>query len=395
MMQRQEDILKIHIKRLFDGSNYLSDVVMVITNGLIVAIESGITECDHVLNGLVVPGFVDLQVNGGGGELFNSAPSIASLHKIHSAHAKYGTTALLPTVITDDIAVMRAAADAVSLAIKENFKSILGIHFEGPHISVAKKGAHSKDFVREISDEEWELFERTDIGYKLVTLAPESVSTIDIERLTSAGVIVSLGHSDATYNCAKKALEAGARGFTHLFNAMSGISAREAGVIGSALLNDGAKCGLIVDGHHVSNANCKLALKVKPPGDIFLVTDAMPPVGTDTVEFSFFDRKVNLENGKLTSTTGELAGSVLNMAKAVKNCIECLDVTESEAIKMASLYPFTFLTECHTSQKLTALLAPNMAANFVQLDNSYNVKSTWVHGNCIHNSKISTSQSAT
>ncbi|WP_371194068.1 N-acetylglucosamine-6-phosphate deacetylase [Glaciecola sp. SC05] len=383
-MKSNDGSVKVLSKYLFDGVDYHHDVVMSIRDGLIIDLHWENLSCDIVLEDLVAPGFVDLQVNGGGGVLFNAAPTIDSLQKMMAAHSQFGTTAMLPTVITDNVDVMSEAADAVGLAIANKNLGIVGIHFEGPHISIAKKGAHSKEFIRPISEEEWQIFERTDIGHILVTLAPEAVSAEDIQKLVSLGVHVCIGHSNATFECADKGLKAGATGFTHLFNAMSGINARHAGVAGCALLNDRAQCGLIVDGLHVSEASCKLALKIKPRGGIFLVTDAMPPVGSAMKEFEFFGRTVTNNHGKLTSSTGELAGSVLDMATAVRNCIKTLGVEESEAIRMGSLYPLSYLLSTRLPISPLALLKAGKPANFIQLDNDFCVKSTWIEGQCVY-----------
>jgi N-acetylglucosamine-6-phosphate deacetylase len=383
-MKSSEGCLKVLSKYLFDGVDYHQDIVMSIKDGQIIDLNWDSLKHDIVLEDMVVPGFVDLQVNGGGGVLFNAAPSIDSLKKMMAAHSQFGTTAMLPTVITDNVDVMSEAADAVSLAIANKTLGIVGIHFEGPHISIAKKGAHSKEFVRPISEEEWRIFERTDIGHILVSLAPEAVSAEDIQKLVSLGVHVCIGHSNATYKCADKAVKAGATGFTHLFNAMSGINARHAGVAGCALLNDRTQCGLIVDGHHVSEASCKLALKIKPRGGIFLVTDAMPPVGSAIKEFEFFDRTVTNNHGKLTSSTGELAGSVLDMATAVRNCMKTLGIEEPEAIRMGSLYPLSYLSSSSLPIPPIALLKAGKPANFIQLDDDFCVKSTWIEGQCVY-----------
>jgi N-acetylglucosamine-6-phosphate deacetylase len=334
-----------------------------------------------------VPGYVDLQVNGGGGRLFNDNPCLVSLQQIMSAHAQFGTTGMLPTIITDNIETMQQAADTVSLAIKNDMLGILGIHFEGPHIATSKKGAHSQEFIRPISEQEWDLFKRKDLGHIVVTLAPEVVPIADIKRLVSLGVHVCIGHSNADFETSNLAIAAGARGFTHLYNAMSPIQGRAPGVTGSALLNDQAQAGLIVDGYHVSAASAKLALRAKPVGGIFLVTDAMPLVGTNELEFDFFDRTVTCHQGKLTSTTGELAGSNLDMANAVKNTHQLLDVSLHEAIRMASLYPLAFLHKLTLPIKPSQQIAPNQAANFVQLDQDLNVVSTWIKGQCVFASK--------
>lgn len=378
--------IRILTKALFDGANHHHDKVLSVSKGVIVAVDNDKSHHDVVLDGLVVPGYVDLQVNGGGGLLFNANPSIVSLKKMMQAHSQFGTTAMLPTIITDNLKTMVRAADTISLAIKDNMLGIIGIHFEGPHISTTKKGAHSQEFIRPISEEEWTLFGRKDIGHVLVTLAPEAVSVEDIERLVIMGVHVCVGHSNATYEITNRAIEAGATGFTHLYNAMSAITGREAGVTGSALLNDHAQCGLIVDGHHVSVASCKLALKVKPVGGIFLVTDAMPPVGTHLKEFEFFDRVVTCNKGKLTSSTGELAGSILDMATAVKNCHQLLNVSLPEAIRMASLYPLQFLQSANLPIEPSTLIGINKEASFVQLDQELNVVSTWIKGQCVFGS---------
>ena len=370
-------ISRVLTQRLFDGESYQDNKVIIIDDGIIMGFDDEVSNFTAQVNGLVAPGFIDLQVNGGGGVLFNSTPSLAGIKAIIAAHAKFGTTAMLPTLITDTVSVMDEAADVIASAIASKEPGIIGIHFEGPHLSVAKKGAHSEQFIREISAEEWQVLERKDIGKVLVTLAPETVAEKDIQRMVAAGIYVSIGHSNANYQQAQSAVEAGATGFTHLFNAMSPLQGREPGVTGCALLNDNTACGLIVDGHHVDYASCKLALKTKPVGKIFLVTDAMPPVGTDDQAFAFFDRHVHLSQGKLTSSTGELAGSVLDMATAVKNAHTHLKLALDEALRMASGYPANYIKDQQRGQ-----LVVGKQADFVVLDNELNVESTWIAGKC-------------
>lgn len=370
-------ISRVLTQRLFDGESYQDNKVIIIDDGIIMGFDDEVSNFTAQVSGLVAPGFIDLQVNGGGGVLFNSIPSLAGVKAIMVAHAKFGTTAMLPTLITDTVSVMAEAADAIASAIASNEPGIIGIHFEGPHLSVAKKGAHSEQFIRDISDEEWQVLERKDIGKVLVTLAPETVAEKDIQRMVAAGIYVSIGHSNANYQQAQSAVEAGATGFTHLFNAMSPLQGREPGVTGCALLNDNTACGLIVDGNHVDYASCQLALKTKPVGKIFLVTDAMPPVGTDDQTFAFFDRHVYLSQGKLTSSTGELAGSVLDMATAVKNAHTHLKLALDEALRMASGYPANYIKDQRRGQ-----LVVGKQADFVVLDNELNVQSTWITGKC-------------
>ncbi len=373
---------RFYAKHLFDGQNFLDDQVLTITNGKISAIDNNTNDVDITVSDLVVPGFIDLQVNGGGGALFNDSPSVEKLKAIMTAHAQYGTTAMMPTLITDKIEVMAQAANAISQAITQNIPGILGIHFEGPHLSFAKKGTHCAELIRPLADAEWQILSRKDIGQVMVTLAPETVSAKDISRMVELGIKVCLGHTNADFTTAQNAVNAGASGFTHLFNAMSPLQGREPGVVGCALLNDNTQCGLIVDGHHVDYASCQLAIKTKPVGGIFLITDAMPPVGTNIKKFPLYDRTVYVENGKLTSTTGELAGSSLDMATAVKNTHLELKIPLDESIRMASLYPAQYLYKNNTLSR--GQLKVGMQADMTVLNNDLSVVSTWIGGEKIY-----------
>jgi len=370
---------RFHAQRLFDGQAFFDDLVLTIVDGKITAIDQDTSNVDVIATGLVVPGFIDLQVNGGGGALFNDTPSVDNLKTIMAAHARFGTTAMMPTLITDKFEVMQQAADAIAQAISEGVAGIVGVHFEGPHLSVDKKGTHCADYIRAISDDEWRVLSRQDIGQVIVTLAPETVSPEEIRRMVELGIKVCLGHTNADYQTAQKAIDAGASGFTHLFNAMSPLQGREPGVVGAALLNNHTSCGLIVDGFHVDNASCKLAIQAKPQGKIFLVTDAMPPVGTDQTEFALYDRTVYVDNGKLTSTTGELAGSSLDMASAVKNTHKGLGMPLDEALRMGSLYPAQYLYQ--NQAVIRGELKQGYQADMVVLNDDLSVKETWISGN--------------
>ncbi len=386
-MNNNASFYRLLVSRLFDGQSEQQNVVLSLDQGQIIAIDNQTEDYDQKLDGLVVPGFVDLQVNGGGGCLFNDKPSLESLQSIMAAHAQFGTTGMMPTVITDNINTMQQAADVVSQALKNKMPGIMGIHFEGPHISTAKKGTHSDNYIRPISAAEWQLFSRQDLGHVMLTLAPEMVAPEDIQKLAALGITVCIGHSNADFETSNKAVQAGARGFTHLYNAMSPLTSREPGVTGSALLNDQTQCGLIVDGYHVCAASCQIALRAKPKGGIFLVTDAMALVGTQATEFAFFDRVVTNNQGKLTSNTGELAGSNLDMASAVKNTHHWLDLPLPEALRMASLYPLAFLQKHSLPIAPTKLIDINKPANFVQLDASLKVRSTWINGQRVFNTQ--------
>ncbi|MFY8297595.1 N-acetylglucosamine-6-phosphate deacetylase [Pseudoalteromonas sp. SS15] len=363
-------------KKLFDGEQFHHDVVFSVEDGK-VSYKVSAEKAEVInLDGLVVPGYIDVQVNGGGGAFYNAEQTTACLAKMVSAHAQFGSTALMPTLITDKIEVMQAAADAMAAAIESNQAGVVGIHFEGPHLSHPKKGTHSEQFIRPITEQEFDIYARQDLGIKMVTLAPETVPLADIERLISLGVKVSIGHSNADFETANTALKAGADGFTHLFNAMSAFTSREPGVVGAALWDDNSWCGLIVDGHHVHNTSAKLAIRSKQRGKIMLVTDAMPPVGTDDTEFAFFDgRKVIRTGDRLNSTTGELAGSVLDMASAVRNTVDWLDVSLPEALRMASLYPAQYL-----GLNSKGHLREGADADFVHLDENLFAQATYIAG---------------
>ncbi|KUJ83303.1 N-acetylglucosamine-6-phosphate deacetylase [Microbulbifer sp. ZGT114] len=376
MPGRKVDVARTLIaEKLFDGESIRTDVAITLGDDGRIAELGGEAPAGAVrLQGLVAPGLVDVQVNGGGGALFNNDPSINALGKMSTAHARYGTTGFMPTLITDEVAVMQDAAEAVSAAIRESVPGVLGVHFEGPHLSAPKKGTHEERFIRPLTDEEFGIYARDDLGIKMVTLAPENVDPVDIRKLVELGVKVCLGHSNADGATVAAALEAGATGFTHLYNAMSPLHSREPGMVGMALISDEAWCGLIADGHHVSAEAMRLAIKAKPKGKIMLVTDAMSLVGSEQTSFPLFDRVVTREGDKLTSTTGELAGSHLDMISAVRNTHRWCGVDLFEALRMASLYPARFLGYeggCVTE---------GGPADLILLNDELQVQKTWISG---------------
>ena len=360
--------------RLFDGEQLHTDVALTVEDGKVIALGGEPAAGAVRLKGLLAPGLIDIQVNGGGGALFNNDTSVNALGKMSAAHARFGTTGFMPTLITDQVEVMQKAADAVSAALKEGVPGVLGVHFEGPHLSTPKKGTHEEKFIRPLSDEELAIYAREDLGLKMVTLAPENVSAEDIRKLVDLGVKVCLGHSNADGKTAAAAVAAGATGFTHLYNAMSPLHSRDPGMVGTALISDDCWCGLIADGHHVSAEAMTLALKAKPCGKIVLVTDAMSLVGSDETSFPLFDRIVTRDGDKLTSTTGELAGSHLDMIGAVRNIRDWCGVELTEALRMAALYPAQFLgVELGRIQE-------GGAADLILLDDDLQVQKTWISG---------------
>mgnify|MGYP000035075214 CR=1 FL=1 len=369
---------QIAVTKLFDGENWQHNVVVSFCNGLIESIspidlDSGVKAVQHLT---LVPGFIDVQVNGGGGALFNTAPTLDTLRTMVKAHAGFGSTALLPTVITDSVAVMQQTADVIASAIASKMPGVLGVHFEGPHLSVPKKGVHPVAHIRPLSEQELAIYARTDLGVKMVTVAPENISPAQISQLVAMNVIVCLGHSNADGATVDAAIAAGATGFTHLYNAMSPLTSREPGMVGVALASPDTWCGIIFDGHHVHPTAAKLALAAKPRGKLIIVTDAMSPVGTSDTEFAFFDGKVTRTGNKLTAESGQLAGSVLDMAGAVQYAVTELGVEQGEALRMASLYPAEFIGQASTMGRI----APGYRADLVLLDDAGVTRQCWIGG---------------
>lgn len=360
------------VAELFDGETWHQQVTVTSQHGVIQSITPATTD---VLAVQMVPGFIDIQVNGGGGALFNTEPTLQSLRTMVKAHAQFGSVGLVPTVITDSIEVMQQCADAVAQAIAQAEPGVLGIHFEGPHLSVPKKGVHPVQHIRQLSAEEVALYGRTDLGVKVVTVAPEHVSPEQIKQLVALNVHVCLGHSNADAATTEAALAAGATGFTHLYNAMSPLTSREPGMVGVALADPSSWCGIILDGHHVHPTAAKLAMQAKPRGKMLLVTDAMSPVGTNASEFPFFDGKVSRDGNKLTNELGQLAGSVLDMAEAVRYAEQVLGLSADEALRMASAYPADFLALGPQWGRLQV----GSRADFVLLD-QHQVQATYIAG---------------
>lgn len=294
-------------------------------------------------NKLVAPGFVDVQVNGGGGVMFNNDRSVSALTTMASGHRKFGTTTLIPTLITDDIAVMREAADAVRLALTQNIPGIRGIHFEGPCLNPERKGVHDPEKMRKLGDEIFAIYSGAGLGQVIVTLAPEVCGTGDIAKLIGAGIHVSVGHSQATADEVLVAIGAGVSGVTHLFNAMPPLINRAPGVVGVALSQSELWAGLIADGVHVADASARAAIAAKGRDKIMLVTDAMGTIGSAEKSFTLYGTEIFETDGKCVTADGTLAGSALDMMQAVRNTHQRLGQPLEDALRMASLTPAAFL----------------------------------------------------
>ena len=293
--------------------------------------------------GIIAPGLVDLQVNGGGGVLLNNSIDKDSVLKVAAAHASFGSRHIMPTFISDAADTYPGIVDAVEAAIAEN-PCILGLHLEGPHFSSMKRGVHAEATLREMSQADVDFLCSVAQRMRLlVTLAPECVTQDQIVRLVEAGVVISLGHSAASFEQAEKAFGAGANSATHLFNAMTGIAAREPGVAGAAVDNPEVYCGLIADGHHLHAATIRLAINAKPQGKLYLVSDAMATAASDAREMSLYGETISVRDGRLVSAEGKLAGSHATLAECVTYCVNEVGVPPEDALRMASLYPAQLL----------------------------------------------------
>ena len=365
---------------VFDGEACHDDCAVIIEGSRI----SGLLPRGELPEGLparvlpegswLAPGFIDIQVNGGGDVLLNDDPSATAMAKIARAHRKFGTTALLPTLITDTPEKMRAALMATNEAAAAN-PGVLGIHLEGPFISPEKPGVHNRALIRQPGPEDMEVLTAPRTGATLVTLAPERVPSGFIAQLVKAGVLVSLGHSMATYDETRAALVEGLTGFTHLFNAMRPLGSRDPGPVAAALETRTAFFGMIVDGMHVDPAVLRLALRgMAHP---MLVTDAMPPVGGSKSTFMLYGEEIAVRDSRCAKADGTLAGSALDMASAVRNCVELLGVPLTKALRFASAEPAQFLgLEAELGR-----LAPGYRADLVAFDpGSMRIHATWVAG---------------
>jgi N-acetylglucosamine-6-phosphate deacetylase len=364
--------------RIFTGTGWLEGRTLLVEGGRI----AGLVAPDEIpagakveaLAGDLVPGFVDVQVNGGGGVLFNDEPTVAALRTIGAAHRRFGTTGFLPTLISDAPGVMDAAIDAVAQALEERVPGVLGIHLEGPFLSPDRRGVHAAGHLRTATPADVErLCALGDRGVTVVTLAPERAPPGLIEALVARGAIVCIGHTAADHDMVRRAIASGARGFTHLYNAMTPLGSREPGAVGAALADASTWCGVIADGHHVHFTSLAIAIAAKAAERTMLVTDAMATVGTDLAGFDLHGEWITVQDGRLTTAEGTLAGSALDMATAVRNAIGRIGVPEDAALRMATSVPAAFLGLAGE----IGTIAPGRRADLALLDADRRVLRTW------------------
>ena len=372
--------------RVLARSRISEGLAVVVRNGLIDEIcpenqlrSNDLEICD--LGGkLLLPGFIDTQVNGGGGVLFNENADVAGIRAIAEAHYQFGTTALLPTLISDELDVVDRALRAGEQAIAEGVPGVLGVHIEGPFLNPDRRGVHDQNRLRRLTADTVASLRPVRNGKTILTLAPEAVDRDAVADLVNAGFIVCAGHSDASYEETVLALERGLSGFTHLFNAMSQLGAREPGVVGAALDDRDSWCGVIADIHHVSPASLRIAYRCKGADKIMLVTDAMPPVGSDMKRFRLLDKIVEVSNGVCRDQHGTLAGTALDMATAVRNMMNIAGVSLPVAVKMATASPAAFLRVADH----TGTIDVGKRADFVVADDNLEVAMTWIAGKPVY-----------
>jgi N-acetylglucosamine-6-phosphate deacetylase len=377
-------VLIIAAPRIFDGNEMRGAGLVRISNGRIESTAFG--ELQTTTYGeaaaatirlpadvILAPGFIDVQVNGGGGVLLNDQPTETGVRRIVEAHRAFGTTGCLPTLITDRTEVIEQLAMATQSA--PNIPGALGFHLEGPALNRARKGIHPESEIRVPSGRDLAAIKSFG-GRSLVTLAPECVPPSMIDDLNRAGLRVALGHSDATSTAVRQAADRGATGVTHLFNAMSQLGPREPGLVGTALDDDRLYAGIICDGIHVDPSNLRIALHCKGRDRLMLVTDAMPLVGTSETQFALQGRQIKLRDDRLTGPDGTLAGAHLTMIEAVRNAVAMLRVSLADALVMASRTPAAFLGL--TSE--LGRIASGYRADLVAFNQNFEVVGTWVAG---------------
>jgi N-acetylglucosamine-6-phosphate deacetylase len=368
--------------RLLTGQNIVSGQTLLLSGARIEAlVDPEDSRCrDAVIvdlgGQLLLPGFIDVQVNGGGGVLFNDDPSSESIRAIGAAHRRFGTTGFLPTLISDDLDTIGRAIAAVQSSLDAGMPGVLGIHIEGPFLNWARRGVHDSKHLRLLDTSLVTLLSRLRAGRTILTLAPEMTTPEIIAKLAAGGILVSAGHSEASYAETMAAIAHGLRGFTHLFNAMARLEPRAPGIVGAALYDESTWCGIIVDGHHVDPVMLKLAMRCKRHDRFMLVTDGMPVVGSTDSTFVLQGRTIRVVDGICRDENGTLAGTALDMAAAVRNAVSLLSLDIVEAARMASEYPAEFLGLGHELGRI----APGYRANLVLMDAELQVQKTWIEG---------------
>ena len=366
--------------QIFSGKEFFETSALLIKDENIVDIVNELNIPDDyqikkLKGGILSPGFIDLQVNGGGGKLFNNSPDKESLNTIIDAHLHFGTTSIMPTVISDSLNVLQKCTATISKEINNN-KSLLGAHIEGPFFNVKYRGVHQKQYINTINASYLSLFESLNNFPVMLTLAPECISIKQLKHLKSLGFKILAGHTDASFDQLEEAIKYGLDGFTHLFNAMGQISAREPGVVGSAFYFDEAAASIIVDLHHVHPSLIHTAFKQKPKGKLFFVSDSMATINHGEPSFELYDEVVSESNGRIINSEGKLAGSSITQIDAIKNAYQKCNIPLDSAIAMATLFPAEYLGV----SDYIGLLKTGYRADLAHFDLDFQVQNVWLAG---------------
>lgn len=366
---------------VFDGKRMLPDHVVVVENGSVSAVlpkaQAPMSPSVALSGGVLAPGLIDLQVNGGGGIMLDGDADVSRIGQICAAHARLGATGLLPTLITDTPQATAAVVSAGIAAARAQVPGFLGLHLEGPHLDPRRKGAHDVALIRPMTEADLTalLEAATALPALMVTVAPASVAPAQIARLAQAGVVVSLGHAECTLAEARAAQDAGARCVTHLFNAMSQLGNREPGLVGAVLGSD-ISAGLIADGVHVHPETIRIALAAKGLGRVFLVSDAMAVAGSNMTAFELGGRRILRQQGRLSLEDGTLAGADLALPEAVRFMVRTIGLAPEDALAMATTIPAALIGRGGQS----GCIRSGLPADLVHFDADWRLAGVWQSG---------------
>jgi N-acetylglucosamine-6-phosphate deacetylase len=362
--------------QIFDGTRLLANHALVVENGRVAGVEKA-RHGDVVLNGgILAPAFVDLQVNGGGGIMLDGSADAGRIAAICATHILLGCAGVLPTLITDTKAATDRVIAAAIEAAQANVPGFLGLHLEGPHLDPTRAGAHDPRLIRPMTQADVAalIAAKAQLPVLKVTLAPASVTLAQVAALARAGVLVSLGHTDCSYDQAVAYTHAGARCATHLFNAMAPLSARAPGLAGAVLDGDLA-AGIIADGIHVAPAMLRLAMGARAEG-MFLVSDCMAFAGTDMTQMTLGGSQILRQAGRLTLADGTLAGADLRLDAALGVMVRVAGVPVQRALAMATSIPAGVIG----MQGSLGHLETGRRADMVHLTDDWHLSQVWWGG---------------
>lgn len=365
---------------VFTGTELLGPATVHVQDGAVTEITPGLSAGADVCDGMLAPGLVDIQINGGGGALFNDAPTVRSLETIAAAHLQFGVTGIMATLISDERTRTAAAIEAVANGVKQGVPGLVGLHLEGPWLSHPRRGVHPEEFLRPMDADDVSLLAQKRPFPVMVTVAPEQVTPTQVRLLVDAGVIVSIGHTAASHEAVEALLREGATGFTHLFNAMPPLEGRRPGAVGVALASRDAWAGLILDGIHVHPISARAAFAAKSERKLVLVSDAMATTGSTSERMTLFGEAISVRDGALKTASGTLAGAHLDLSQAARNAVTMLGASPLQALRMASLTPAEFIR----TDKDRGQIAPGARADMVLMDSDLVVRKVWVGGEALH-----------